>query len=86
MSLPVLNLISVLHFALLHGEVESVPLIIASRLIEELKRVGRTHRLAPTKQRLTLLSLHAELFTALEILVVQRPAVLQAETTESLLV
>jgi len=74
--LAVLNLVAVVQFALLHGEVESVPLIVASRLIEEFECFVGTHRPGPAVQRLTLLSIDTELLAALEILIVQRPAVL----------
>jgi len=77
--LAVLYLIAVVKFALLHWEFESVPLIVSSRFIEEFERVRRAHRLGPPKQCLTLLSLHTELLTAFQILIVQRPTVLIQE-------
>jgi len=74
--LAVLYLIAFVELTLLQWEVESVPLIIASRFIKLFESVDRTYRPRPPKQCPTLLSLNSELLTALEILIVECPAVL----------
>jgi hypothetical protein len=53
-----------------------LPLVVPARLVPAGDEVGRADRVGPAEDLLTLVVRHTQLLTALQILVVQRPALL----------